>query len=361
MTRPALHPDGTDASTAGLQKPDGAPNNGTATIARAGDAAGATILGLFAIPLGVAGLGGVWQALRTTVSAPAWPAEICFGISTALWLGLTVAYLASGIRRSGGFTADRKHAIYGPFAAYIPIIGVLLAAHYQEYARTLFRAAVVVFVVALAIIAAQLLAHWLLGNLPVATFHPGYFLPIGAGPFIASIGLSSSGWHQAAQSAFGVGVFFWISIGTLIFGRLFTSPPLPDILKPSLSVLVSPPATAGIAWLLIAGGQLDILEYVLLGVLFMMIFIQVLFFAEYRRLLHQELLGLQLPHRRVDEPHRALAQRRAVPVLARLGMVPGRHRNRLHPGPGRGHPDRPSTSLTPTRKRPTGGPGCRAT
>jgi len=284
MTRPALHPDGTDASTAGLQKPDGAPNNGTATIARAGDAAGATILGLFAIPLGVAGLGGVWQALRTTVSAPAWPAEICFGISTALWLGLTVAYLASGIRRSGGFTADRKHAIYGPFAAYIPIIGVLLAAHYQEYARTLFRAAVVVFVVALAIIAAQLLAHWLLGNLPVATFHPGYFLPIGAGPFIASIGLSSSGWHQAAQGAFGVGVFFWISIGTLIFGRLFTSPPLPYILKPSLSVLVSPPATAGIAWLLIAGGQLDILEYVLLGVLFMMIFIQVLFFAEYRRL-----------------------------------------------------------------------------
>jgi tellurite resistance protein TehA-like permease len=36
-------------------------------------------------------------------------------------------------------------------------------------------------------------------------------------------------------------VFFWLTIGTLIFGRLFTGWPLPDALKPSLSVLVSPP------------------------------------------------------------------------------------------------------------------------
>jgi hypothetical protein len=33
------------------------------------------------------------------------------------------------VRRSGTFSADRKDAIYGPFAAYIPIVGILLAAH----------------------------------------------------------------------------------------------------------------------------------------------------------------------------------------------------------------------------------------
>jgi len=255
-----------------------------ATDANTRIAAGTTLLGRFAIPLGVAGLGGVWQLMRTTLSAPAWTAEALFGISTALWAGLTATYFVGGVRRSGTFTADRKHAIYGPFAAYIPIIGILLAAHYQQYARTAGRTAVAVFVLALTVIAAQLLAHWLLGNLPIATFHPGYFLPTVAGAFIASIGLSASGWHKAAHGAFGVGVFFWLSIGTLIFHRLFTGAPLPDAIKPSLSVLVSPPAVAGIAWLILTNGRIDTIGYTLLGILFMMLLIQVLFFSEYRHL-----------------------------------------------------------------------------
>jgi len=81
--------------------------------------------------------------------------------------------LVTGVRRPGRFTADRKHASHGPFTAYIPIIGILLFSHYEEYVRNLARGAVVVCVAALLIVAAQLLAHWLLGNLPAATFHPG--------------------------------------------------------------------------------------------------------------------------------------------------------------------------------------------
>ena len=134
--------------------------------------AGTTLLGLFAIPVGVAGVGGVWQTGRTTLGAPAWPAEIMFGTSTVLWAAFTVTYAVGGLRRAGTFSANRKDAIYGPFAAYIPIVGILLAAHYVQHARTAARAAVVVFVLALALISAQLLAHWLLGNLLTATLPP---------------------------------------------------------------------------------------------------------------------------------------------------------------------------------------------
>jgi tellurite resistance protein len=247
-------------------------------------AASTNLLGLFAVPLGLAGVGGVWQTAHASLSAPAWPAELLFGISVALWAALTATYFVGGLRRPGTFTADRTHAIYGPFAAYIPIIGIMLAAHYEHYTRVAGRTAVAVFVVALIVIVAQLLAHWLLGNLPIATFHPGYFLPTVAGAFIASIGLSASGWHQVAQGAFGVGVFFWLSIGTLIFHRLFTGAPLPDAIKPSLSVLLSPPAVAGIAWLILTNAQIDTVAATLLGILLMMVLVQVLFFSEYRHL-----------------------------------------------------------------------------
>jgi tellurite resistance protein len=270
----------------------GAAPTGAAGSAPTGDGAhgdgptlGATpLLGLFAIPLGVAGLGSTWSLAATTLSAPSWPTELLYGLSLAGWATLTLAYLVGALRGPGTFAGDRQHAIYGPFAAYIPVIAILLAAHYEQHARQVGRVAVAVSVAALVVVAAQLLAHWLLGNLPVATFHPGYLLPTVAGAFIASIGFSVCGWHRAAMGAFGVGVFFWLTIGTLIFNRLFTGDPLPDETKPSLSVLVSPPATAGLAWLIIKDDQIDLVGYGLLAIAFMFVLVQLLFFNEYRRL-----------------------------------------------------------------------------
>jgi tellurite resistance protein len=241
------------------------------------------LLNVFAIPLGIAGLAGVWQAAQTTVDAPAWPAEVLYAISALLWGILTATYGVGASRRSGALAGDRQHAFYGPFAAYIPIIGILLASHYEQHARTVGQVGVVVFVAALGVLVGQLLAHWLMGNLPMQTFHPGYFLPTVAGPFIASIGLGLSGWRDAAFSAFGVGVVFWLVVGTLIFSRLFTGARLPDPLLPLLSVLVSPPATAGIAWFVLSG-RMDAIGYALLGNLLLMLLVQALFFSEYRRL-----------------------------------------------------------------------------
>lgn len=108
----------------------------------------------------------------------------------------------------------------------------------------------------------------MLGNLPFAGRYPGYLLPTVPGPFIASVGLGFSGWQQAAEGAFRVDGFLWLVIGALIFARLFTGAPLPNSLKPLLSVLVSAPATGGMAWFIIARGQPNPVEYGLLGILF---------------------------------------------------------------------------------------------
>jgi tellurite resistance protein len=241
-------------------------------------------LSLFAIPLGLAGLAGVWQAMRTTASAPAWPSEIFFAFSASAWLAVFAAYGSNRLRDPRPFAPGSREAVYGPFVTYAPVIGILLSFHYMEYIHDAARTAVVVFIVVLVLLAAQLLAHWLQGNVPIETFHPGYYLPLVAGAFIASVGLSASGWHEAAEATFGVGTFFWLIIGGLVFGRLFVAPPLPDTFKPLLSVLVSAPATAGIAWFAIKDGRLDVIEYLLLGVLFMMLAVQVSLVPTYRKL-----------------------------------------------------------------------------
>jgi tellurite resistance protein len=61
---------------------------------------------------------------------------VLFDCSLAVWAALTFAYFVGGVRGPGTFADDRRHAIYGVFAAYIPIVGTLLAAHYERYAHT---------------------------------------------------------------------------------------------------------------------------------------------------------------------------------------------------------------------------------
>jgi tellurite resistance protein len=264
---------GADSAAAATNTAPGVPKSTTAID-----------LSAFAIPLGLAGLAGLWQAMRATSSVPAWPSEVLFALSGALWLAVLVAYASNRLGDPRPFSPGSRKAVYGPFIAYAPVIGILLSLHYVEYAGDAARAAVVVFVVILVVLIAELLAHWLHGNTPIETFHPGYFLPLVAGAFISSVALSTSGWHEAAEAAFGIGAFFWLVIGAIVFGRLFIGPPLPDLLKPLLSVLVSAPATAGIAWFVLRGGSLDVIEYALLGVLFLMIAAQVSLIPVYRKL-----------------------------------------------------------------------------
>ena len=257
---------------------------GTSNHVASTGGSGTALLNVMAIPLGVASFGGVWQALHGTVNAPSWPAEVLFGVSTALWIVLSLIYLARGARRIASFAEDRRDPLYGPFAAYLPVIGILVASHYVEYVHDPARVAVVVFVIALAFLLAQFLADWLTGHLPISDIHPGYLLPTVAGPFIASVGLGFCGWRSSAEAAFGIGLFLWVMIGAMIFSRLFTGTQLPDPLKPLLSVLVSAPAAGGIAWFIIAGGRIDTVGHLLLGITFLMLLVQLVIFATYRRL-----------------------------------------------------------------------------
>ena len=92
-------------------------------------------LSRFGVPLGLAGLGGAWSAARSSLGSPIWPEEILYGTATALWLVLTVTYVFRGLRRKGTFRSDLKHEVAGPFASFIPLIGILLSSHYTSTCR----------------------------------------------------------------------------------------------------------------------------------------------------------------------------------------------------------------------------------
>ncbi|WP_405575125.1 hypothetical protein OG317_35130 [Streptomyces sp. NBC_01167] len=236
----------------------------------------------FAIPLGFAGLGGAWTVAAVTLGAPEWIDGIFYAIGAVLWLLFSTVYIGERLRNTREFRDDRESAVSGAGAAFLPVVGILLLAHFGQYmplqaARTVCW----ILVAALAIVAAQLFAHWLTGQLTFKQLHPGYFLPLVAGPFIASIGLSSVHAVPAARTALGVGTFFWVIIGGVITARLITAGPLPVPVIPSLSVLLAPPATGGIATFFAYPGPIGPLQLAFFGVFIMMVLIQIALFRAY--------------------------------------------------------------------------------
>ena len=217
-------------------------------------------IALFSIPLGLAGLGGAWSAAADVLDAPTAPSEIAWAAAAALWTIFTVAYVAGTTRHVTGLLAELRHPLVGPLTAYIPVIAILLSIHYSTYWGEAGEWLTYLAIGALAVNAAALLAHWLAAPLDENLTHPGYLLPVTAGPFVASIGLVETADEGAAIAAFGVGTYFSVVLGALVMGRVLFGTPLPTPFRPVLSIFVSPPATAGLAWFAIRDGRVDALQ-----------------------------------------------------------------------------------------------------
>lgn len=242
-------------------------------------------LTLFGMPLGLAGLGGAWSAAAIAVNAPTWPAEICYGMSAALWLTYVALYLHGGIRTRGAFGDDLRHPFSGPFASVIPLVAVLLSAHYSTtYSFTVFAWICGAATAALAVVVAQLIAHWISGAIDLHAIHPGYYIPAVAGPFIASIGLSAIGQHSLATAAIGAGLFFWVAMTAIVTVRMLIGERLPDALRPAMTAFVAGTATANLAWIIAHPGPPDQAQELMTGVLVLMLLVQGALIGEYRTL-----------------------------------------------------------------------------
>ncbi|UFS60593.1 SLAC1 family transporter [Subtercola endophyticus] len=236
------------------------------------------------IPLGTCGLAGAWTAAEVALQAPGWVAGLLWSVGGVLWILIGGLYLWQRSTTAGGLRADLDHPVIGPLTSFLPVIGLLLLTHFGTY---LGGAAVWcdwILVLALLIVAAQLLRRWLTGTVNIDQLHPGYFLPVVAGAFIASISLSSVHASPGAAAAFGAGLFFWLVIGTVVTGRLITRGPLPEGVRPGLAILLAPPAVGGTAWLLLNGQVADQVGFGFVGIVVILAALQLLLIPEYRKI-----------------------------------------------------------------------------
>jgi len=202
---------------------------------------------LFAAPMSVAGVAVAWQRLET---AAQWPAVLSTGVLLLAMLTfvlLAAAYTAKlKLHRAGALT-EWRHPVQICFFA---TIGMSLLVIASGLARLDAPTAFGVWVIGTALLAATTigtLTAWLTRErIDPALLTPAWFLPVVGPALVAHAGVRL-GYPEVSWLFFSIGLICWLFLLPLVLHRLFFGAPLPEMLWPSMVILVAPPAILFIA------------------------------------------------------------------------------------------------------------------
>jgi len=237
---------------------------------------------LFGLPFGLCGLAQCWSASSILVGLPPWPAVALWVLAGLTWLLTLIAY-GVNVVATGRLRTELSDPVFAPFTALIVIvlmlIGVALAAYQPAAGSIVFFAGLV----STLLLGGWLTGGWILQDLTLAQWHPGYFLPTVGGGLIAAAGSASLGYDSLAMLMLGYGTVCWLVLGSILLLRLFTQPALPTPLLPTMAIELAPPVVAGSAWFAINGNQPDAIAFLLAGYGVLMLMVQVRLVPAYRR------------------------------------------------------------------------------
>jgi tellurite resistance protein len=243
------------------------------------------------LPLGTlgAGFGLCGLAFSWTIATPVLglPRAISWGfwvVAAVVWLGLIASHTFHGARVGLPLREQLRHPAQGPIAALAPAAGTLLAGELATFSLTAGRIMLGCSLIGSALFAAWLISYWLEGELSLEQIHGGYFLPTVASGFVGAEVAAQVGWHGLGAASFGIAVFFWIIVATLMILRLSTHPPLPDALQPTMAIFLSPPTVCGLAWFSLSGGHVNTGAQVIAGISGLFVLVQLALLPRYLRL-----------------------------------------------------------------------------
>lgn len=212
--------------------------------------------GWFTLVMGLSGLALAWHAAGPVLGPWAEGAALVIG---ALAATVCVVLLAGSLRRwqrhPEALAEDLRHPVRHAFVAAIPVALILLATWLQAMglARPLAQALWWIGSIGQLSVTVWALGRWLaptVAHAPDAQslwngITPVLYIPV-VGNVVAP--LAGVGFEHALWSAvhFGIGVFFWPVVFTLLVARRLAHGPMPPRLQPTWFISLAPAAVVGL-------------------------------------------------------------------------------------------------------------------
>ena len=219
----------------------------------------------FSMVLGLVGLGSCWRVAGKIWHLPAWVGEGIMLLAVVLWFVLLLLYISKWVWARKEALDEFGHPVFCCFIGLVPVSTLLVAPAIAPYSHTI---AVPLFMVSaigqLSFGVYRSGQFWMGGRKPEATT-PVLYLTGVAGSFVSTIVASSLGYRAWGVLFFGMGMFSWLALESIIMQRLYLLEALPKPLRPTLGIQLAPPAVGCVAYLSLTSGQPDIFARMLFG------------------------------------------------------------------------------------------------
>lgn len=210
-------------------------------------------LPLFASVMGLCGLAMVWHAAEGRLELPHIASAGVTALAALVFIALLAAYACKWHRAPDKVKAELRHPVRINFLPAISINLILLGilgGHWLPLAgQILWMTGAVLHL----LLTVTIVNIWFNAERPVASINPAWFIPA-VGNVLVPVAAGPAGFPTIGWFFFTVGLFFWLILITLVFYRLITKPALEPPMRPTLVVMLAPPAVAFLAWLSLGGG-----------------------------------------------------------------------------------------------------------
>jgi tellurite resistance protein len=186
-------------------------------------------------------------------------------LAVAVWFVLLLLYVSKWLWAREDALAEFGHPVLCCFIGLVPVSTVLVALAILPYSHAI---AVPLFVIGaigqLSFGVYRSGRLWMGGRKPEMTT-PILYLPTVAGSFVSAIVASTLGYQEWSALFFGMGMFSWLALESIIMQRLYLMDALPKPLRPTLGIQLAPPVVGCVAYLGLTSGQPDIFAQILFG------------------------------------------------------------------------------------------------
>ena len=219
----------------------------------------------FGIAVGLLAFANTWHVGVRLWRLPADIAQALTLSGLAAWAVLLALYARKWATHRAQALAELQHPLQSAFVALVPVASMLAAMALIPFSR---EAAIALF--ALATTAQLALGLWLngrmwMGGRPPELVTPALYLPSVAQSFVAATASAAFGWTQLGLLFFGVGLFAWLALESVILQRASLLSTLPAPLRPVLGVQLAPAVVGGGSWMALTTGLPDMFAWLLLG------------------------------------------------------------------------------------------------
>lgn len=219
---------------------------------------------LFAVPMGLGGLGLLWRDAAFLIGPLAWVGEIALLAATLVWGWLAWLHVRRALAHPEALRADLSDPVRLPFFG-APTIGLMIIGGFLGgYVYWLGAAVWLVAVSAHLAVAAWLFGRIVAGEANPAMLAPPLLIPMVGNILAPAIG-DGFGFVGLSAVTFGVGAFLWLAVTPLLLNRMLAGPALPPRLVPSIVILLAPPSVAAVS-LTTLTGEAGIASLALFGI-----------------------------------------------------------------------------------------------